>query len=451
MYLQAAKIPLNVCAVFDNAPTLDANDTSNVDQFTAYVVPLGDWTDVHNDITGCRATRAKKSRTLCYTSGIRTPVPFCRQFPHFSVWTDPGVLAPTPYKILFISIQKVCFIYVPQSSRQAVVGSRPCCTLRGSFQCLRGRDRFRSQQVGQNEATDVGSREMRIPGLQGLTSLRVPTPRPPSSENGESRRPSGVDERRDYLTTTCPSYNKLDPPGSSDLSSRAILSKFFSRPDDDAEPYPWLNEPTTSRSTTRAISPRIQSEGHLWGMSSSSRMPSELTRHHESSTEQSIRMRTVRSSSSEFPATRPSPTMFGRSSEYGPRQTDLSDRGNYARQYPEASLPAHDRRERTSDLSARRPIASTSNYIFPPGSSSRESGEEFRCRNCNRKCKSQISFQKHAASCTHREGESLLPNIPGPLTLECRYCKRPYTYIGYLSKHEAECVKTLGTKGGPNR
>ncbi|KAG0147809.1 hypothetical protein CROQUDRAFT_42219 [Cronartium quercuum f. sp. fusiforme G11] len=50
----------------------------------------------------------------------------------------------------------------------------------------------------------------------------------------------------------------------------------------------------------------------------------------------------------------------------------------------------------------------------------------------NRKCKSQMSYEKHKASCTHRQG---------PLTLECRYCKRPYTYIGYLSKHEIECAK----------
>lgn len=307
-----------------------------------------------------------------------------------------------------------------------------------------GRDRFRSQQGTRDEATDVGSREMRIPGLQGINSLGVTSPQPLSRENGESRRLREAGQRRDYLTTTCPSYNKLDPPISPELSSRAILSKFFSRPDDDAQPYPWLDESTSASSTARAISPRIQSEGRPCEVSPSSRMPSQLTRHHESSMERSIRTTTVRSSSSEFPpqSTHRSPILFGKSSEYGRRQTDLGDGRNHTRQHQEVSLPVHDRREGTSDLSIRRPIASTSNYLFPPGSSNRGPGEEFRCRNCNRKCKSEISFQKHAASCTHREG---------PLTLECRYCKRPYTYIGYLSKHEAECAKTLGTRGGPSR
>jgi hypothetical protein len=30
----------------------------------------------------------------------------------------------------------------------------------------------------------------------------------------------------------------------------------------------------------------------------------------------------------------------------------------------------------------------------------------------------------------------------GALTLECRYCKRHYTYAGYLQRHELECAKT---------
>ncbi|KAG0147813.1 hypothetical protein CROQUDRAFT_42196, partial [Cronartium quercuum f. sp. fusiforme G11] len=49
-----------------------------------------------------------------------------------------------------------------------------------------------------------------------------------------------------------------------------------------------------------------------------------------------------------------------------------------------------------------------------------------------RRCKSESSFEKHKIPCTHRLG---------PLKLECRYCRRPYTYVGYLAKHEAECVK----------
>ncbi|KAH9811300.1 hypothetical protein DFH28DRAFT_901287, partial [Melampsora americana] len=50
----------------------------------------------------------------------------------------------------------------------------------------------------------------------------------------------------------------------------------------------------------------------------------------------------------------------------------------------------------------------------------------------NRRCKSESSFERHKLSCTHRMG---------PLRLECKYCKRPYTYVGYLAKHETECEK----------
>lgn len=39
----------------------------------------------------------------------------------------------------------------------------------------------------------------------------------------------------------------------------------------------------------------------------------------------------------------------------------------------------------------------------------------------------------------------------GPLTLECKYCKRPYTYVGYLQKHENECAKTLPVSLPPNQ
>lgn len=62
-----------------------------------------------------------------------------------------------------------------------------------------------------------------------------------------------------------------------------------------------------------------------------------------------------------------------------------------------------------------------------------EHGELYRCRDCNRKCKSKASYLKHRSMmCTHRLG---------PLTLECRYCKRHYTYAGYLQRHEIECAK----------
>ncbi|CAH7686815.1 expressed protein [Phakopsora pachyrhizi] len=56
----------------------------------------------------------------------------------------------------------------------------------------------------------------------------------------------------------------------------------------------------------------------------------------------------------------------------------------------------------------------------------------YRCSNCNRLCKSLASFEKHQSACTHRNGA---------LSLECRFCSRPYTYIGYLNKHEAACAQ----------
>lgn len=42
-----------------------------------------------------------------------------------------------------------------------------------------------------------------------------------------------------YLSPTCPSYNKLDPLSATDLSSRALLSKFFSQPDDPTPSGSW--------------------------------------------------------------------------------------------------------------------------------------------------------------------------------------------------------------------
>ncbi|CAH7668245.1 expressed protein [Phakopsora pachyrhizi] len=53
-----------------------------------------------------------------------------------------------------------------------------------------------------------------------------------------------------------------------------------------------------------------------------------------------------------------------------------------------------------------------------------------------RLCKSEASFEKHQNACTHRNGA---------LALECRFCKRPYTYVGYLHKHEIECAKIART------
>ncbi|KAH9811297.1 hypothetical protein DFH28DRAFT_466387 [Melampsora americana] len=54
-----------------------------------------------------------------------------------------------------------------------------------------------------------------------------------------TQSPSQVNRTRNYLGPTCPSYNKLDPITSNEMSSRAILSKFLSRPDDDSQSGTW--------------------------------------------------------------------------------------------------------------------------------------------------------------------------------------------------------------------
>ncbi|EGF97917.1 uncharacterized protein MELLADRAFT_84172 [Melampsora larici-populina 98AG31] len=56
-----------------------------------------------------------------------------------------------------------------------------------------------------------------------------------------------------------------------------------------------------------------------------------------------------------------------------------------------------------------------------------------------RKCKSAESLYRHATSCTHARGA---------LSLNCRYCQRPYTYLGYLHKHELECAQTIMARRG---
>lgn len=76
--------------------------------------------------------------------------------------------------------------------------------------------------------------------------------------------------------------------------------------------------------------------------------------------------------------------------------------------------------------------SSSDSVVFEEGEI--DPGELYRCRDCNRKCKSKASYLKHRSMmCTHRLGA---------LTLECRYCKRHYTYAGYLQRHELECAKT---------
>ncbi|OAV92136.1 hypothetical protein PTTG_27724 [Puccinia triticina 1-1 BBBD Race 1] len=89
----------------------------------------------------------------------------------------------------------------------------------------------------------------------------------------------------------------------------------------------------------------------------------------------------------------------------------------------------------TGSSSAPKPsLTGSSSHVNSFEEGDPEEGELYRCRDCNRKCKSKASYLKHRSMmCTHRLGA---------LTLECRYCKRHYTYAGYLQRHELECAKT---------
>ncbi|KAG0147810.1 hypothetical protein CROQUDRAFT_132265 [Cronartium quercuum f. sp. fusiforme G11] len=99
--------------------------------------------------------------------------------------------------------------------------------------------------------------------LDQLASLlfvgRPTTPMASTSPSTTTRRQQdardsledGVPQRR-YQTSTCPSTHSLSPLAP-EQSSRALLSKFLSRPDDDTQPSPWRGEIGRRHSTNYSI------------------------------------------------------------------------------------------------------------------------------------------------------------------------------------------------------
>ncbi|KAH9811299.1 hypothetical protein DFH28DRAFT_901185, partial [Melampsora americana] len=91
--------------------------------------------------------------------------------------------------------------------------------------------------------------------------------------------PSQENRARNYLGPTCPSYNKLDPLASNEMSSRAILSKFLSQPDDDSPSGTW-----SDRYGSTAESSRSASRSSNWGSRDIGRRMSVAQGSHEQET-----------------------------------------------------------------------------------------------------------------------------------------------------------------------
>ncbi|KAH9823228.1 hypothetical protein DFH28DRAFT_880461 [Melampsora americana] len=251
-------------------------------------------------------------------------------------------------------------------------------------------------------------------------------------------------QARTYLTHTCPSYNKLNPLGPGDSSSLALLREFFSRPDDDDGSMAlsrgrFNRRPPDSpgHNQMRNDHNRELNDGsilmHNRPQLSSSAPPSrpevprptlhrppswtmsDTNTHHDTQTFPTRRLHLIGAPKSEL---RP-PAVPRIRSKSSPIYEGRSQEGE------DASVPVA---SSSRDVPMTRPVPRPKTLIRKQAGES----DTFRCPNCNRRCKSSISYEKHDASCTHRMG---------PLRLECRFCGRPYTYVGYLSKHEADCQK----------
>ncbi|KAG0143283.1 hypothetical protein CROQUDRAFT_189926 [Cronartium quercuum f. sp. fusiforme G11] len=306
--------------------------------------------------------------------------------------------------------------------------------------------------------------------------------------------------------TTCPSANRLHPISDGDSTTNKSLREFFARPDDEGREnaYPFIHgrhvyayqEGSKNRNSgfgkTEAKPPACPRYDDIYSTSLSNRNPSPSqnpSQDHSRMYKYSVlpeNKRDLSLKSSEFiPERRQSYDFLGNKTprESGYSMSRRSDTRARAESYTDSHLPlmskdlipgvpispqrqesrfeerwsmmtSEDIRGSRAEMaqggnspSLRPELACQSTAIHPNRTPERRlysdissigqvigsSATSFRCQDCNRKCKSEASLLRHATSCTHARG---------PLALECRYCKRPYTYLGYLHKHETECART---------
>ncbi|EGG00716.1 uncharacterized protein MELLADRAFT_117981 [Melampsora larici-populina 98AG31] len=116
--------------------------------------------------------------------------------------------------------------------------------------------RSRSSIPGDGEGDGIVTRS-KYPCPVGVLTLRNRLP-PPTNLVGSLTRqilrpgphsPSQVNRARDYFGPTCPSYNKLDPLTSNEMSSRSLLSKFLSQPDNDSRSGTWSDRYESTNSS----------------------------------------------------------------------------------------------------------------------------------------------------------------------------------------------------------
>jgi len=231
--------------------------------------------------------------------------------------------------------------------------------------------------------------------------------------------PSHVDFSRNYPPTrfsTCPSLHQHHSGKDATPTSETMLRKFFARSDDISVSPFHPAAPAENRWPDGVLTPRNQAApqtpgGHFRRISHSQQTYPSNGGHPEEN-EQTI-------------------FMAGGASKTYSSHVGSSTRADEPRQVEERSW--QDQLQNGSSTSHKSGFAesSSSSTVYEEGEI--DQGELYRCRDCNRKCKSQASYLKHRSMmCTHRLGA---------LTLECRYCKRNYTYAGYLQRHELECAK----------
>lgn len=268
-----------------------------------------------------------------------------------------------------------------------------------------------------NFSPDGASQEQNTPGFEAANvepaqPLRLPQIRLPPFDANFNRH------QNQSRLSTCPSLHQHPPGRETSTSTQTMLRKFFARPDDSSD---YVGSHAHTSSSTERLSVAVPSCFN---------QPPTLARHfRQSSVSHSqpssdsnldhMRSHERRSSVFEQAARTYSPIGAGstRANEFTPDEEGYWENSPQ----PGSSMNPH---------SGLLENSTSANNFEDAGT---EHGELYRCRDCNRKCKSKASYLKHRSMmCTHRLG---------PLTLECRYCKRHYTYAGYLQRHEIECAK----------
>ncbi|KAA1075915.1 hypothetical protein PGT21_030821 [Puccinia graminis f. sp. tritici] len=223
--------------------------------------------------------------------------------------------------------------------------------------------------------------------------------------------------------STCPSLHQHKPGKESSPTTEKMLRKFFARSDDISNGFAYIAPSHTGSSAGGILSD---------GVSTLRNQDSQAYGSHFRHSSGSHSQQSFQPVAGHSDAHGQSPFMAGAAPKaYTPYagSSTREDRPNHGEE-----RFWHNTRQTGSSTNVRSSLTESSSNANHFEEGEPDEGELYRCRDCNRKCKSKASYLKHRSMmCTHRLGA---------LTLECRYCKRHYTYAGYLQRHELECAKS---------